>query len=208
MILERTEEKENAAIHALLKCSVLLFCLAWFLPGTAHGETEIVAPSQFLDTVVEGQPAVGGVATEDDALGAQAARIAEGEDVPGVSREAAAGIEEIVVSARKREELLEDTPLSVTALGEELLRETGTTRLDEIKNLVPNLQIITGRGGQDAIVRIRGVGTANGEIAFDPGVGIYVDGVFLPRSLGSLVQVLDVAQIEVLRGPQGTLFGK
>ena len=166
------------------------------------------APAEFLEGIVEARPAVGGVPDEADALDAEAARLAAGEPVPGVSREAERGIEEIVVSARKRAELIEDTPLSVTALGEELLRETGTTRLDEIKNLVPNLQIITGRGGQDTIARIRGVGTATGEIAFDPGVGIYVDGVFLPRSLGSLVQVLDVAQIEVLRGPQGTLFGK
>ena len=182
--------------------------VATLILPNAVANAQPAAPSEFLDSVIEGQPSTGGVASEDDALDAQAARLAEGEQVPGVSRQAATEIEQIVVSARKRTELLEDTPLSVTALGEDFLRETGTTRLDEIKNFVPNLQIITGRAGQDAIVRIRGVGTATGEIAFDPGVGIYVDGVFLPRSLGSLVQVLDVAQIEVLRGPQGTLFGK
>ncbi|MDG1402069.1 MAG: TonB-dependent receptor plug domain-containing protein, partial [Candidatus Binatia bacterium] len=157
--------------------------VATLILPNAVANAQPAAPSEFLDSVIEGQPSTGGVASEDDALDAQAARLAEGEQVPGVSRQAATEIEQIVVSARKRTELLEDTPLSVTALGEDFLRETGTTRLDEIKNFVPNLQIITGRAGQDAIVRIRGVGTATGEIAFDPGVGIYVDGVFLPRSL-------------------------
>jgi len=188
--------------------SLSLISLLTALLLSTSASAQPAAPSEFLETVIEGEASAGGVASEDDARAAEAAEIAAGKPVAGISRTAASEIEEIVVSARKREELLEDTPLSVTALGEGMLRETGTTRLDEIKNFVPNLQIITGRGGQDTIARIRGVGTATGEIAFDPGVGIYVDGVFLPRSLGSLVQVLDVQQIEVLRGPQGTLFGK
>jgi iron complex outermembrane receptor protein len=189
----------------LASTGVFIFTL--LIAGAALAEPP-AAPADFSERVLESRPDIGGVADEVDAGAAQAARAADGETVPGVSKTEIRRIEEIVVSARKRSELLEDTPLSVTALGEDLLRETGTTRLDEIKNLVPNLQIVTGRGGQDTMARIRGVGTASGEIAFDPGVGIYVDGVFLPRSLGSLVQVLDVAQIEVLRGPQGTLFGK
>ena len=126
--------------------------------------------------------------------------------MPGVSRRQARAIEEIVVQARKREELLEDTPVSVTALSETALRESGVQRLDDIQILVPNLTFEL--FGNSTNIRIRGVGTSTTEIAFDPGVGVYVDGVYLPRSLGSLVDIVDVQQIEVLRGPQGTLFGK
>ncbi|MFP6663293.1 MAG: TonB-dependent receptor [Deltaproteobacteria bacterium] len=117
-------------------------------------------------------------------------------------------IEEIVVQARKRAELIEDTPISVTALGEARLRENGVTRLDDIQQLVPNLSFGRTPEGQDALVRIRGIGTPRASVQFDPGVGIYVDGVFLARAPGALIDVLDVQQIEVLRGPQGTLFGK
>ena len=117
-------------------------------------------------------------------------------------------VEEVVVTARRRAELVEETPISITALAESTLREAGVTRLEQIQQLVPNLQMPTGRSGLEGRMRIRGVGTSTSEVAFDPGVGIYVDGVYLPRSLGQLVDVLDIAQIEVLRGPQGTLFGK
>ena len=118
-------------------------------------------------------------------------------------------IEEIVVQARKRDELLEDTPVSVTALSESTLRQAGITRVDQIQELVPNMSFLQGfAGSQAAQIRLRGVGTSAPSPAFDPGVGFYVDGVFLSRAQGTLVNVVDVQQIEVLRGPQGTLFGK
>lgn len=118
------------------------------------------------------------------------------------------GIEEIVVTARRREEFLEDTPISITAVTEQALRETGVTRLNQIQELVPNLTMYSGRAGLSASTFIRGVGQVNSIITFDPGVGIYVDGVFLARAAGSVLNVSDIAQVEVLRGPQGTLFGK
>ncbi len=117
-------------------------------------------------------------------------------------------VEEITVTARRREELLEDTPISITAVTEEALRETGITRLNQIQELVPNLTFYSGRSGLTAATFIRGVGQVNSIITFDPGVGIYVDGVFLARAAGSVLNVSDIAQVEVLRGPQGTLFGK
>lgn len=113
------------------------------------------------------------------------------------------------MSARRRAELLEETPISVTALGETTLREAGVTRLDDIQNLVPNIQFLPGTDNQATNIVIRGIGTSiPGVVSFDPGVGIYVDGVFLPRAHGQLLDMIDVQQIEVLRGPQGTLFGK
>jgi hypothetical protein len=93
-----------------------------------------------------------------------------------------AAIEEIVVRARKREERLEDTPVSVTVLSDSFMHESGVTRLDDIQTIVPNIIFDTGNQGFDANIKIRGVGTAAVAAAFDPGVGIYVDGVFLPRA--------------------------
>jgi iron complex outermembrane receptor protein len=125
------------------------------------------------------------------------------------SRRASRSLEEIVVTARKREELLEDTPISVTALGAVELRDAGVTRLDDIETLVPNLNFQSSADVAASNIRIRGIGTPQSvSIAFDPGVGVYVDGVFLPRTIGTLLDVVDIQQVEVLRGPQGTLFGK
>ncbi len=120
----------------------------------------------------------------------------------------AAGIDEIVVQARKRDELIQDTPVSVTAVSRATLDRRNATRLDDIEQLVPNLRITSGQNGVTANIRVRGVGPTNTDIAFEPGVGLFVDGVFLPRSIGGLVDLLDIEQVEVLRGPQGTLFGK
>ena len=151
----------------------------------------------------------GGITDEIDAMDAQVEAAADNDgEIPEVSRRTSNRIEEIVVSARKREEALEDTPIAVTALSDNMLREAGIERLDEIQNLVPNLQIRDGITGYDATVIIRGVGQGDTEITFDPGVGIYVDGVYLARSQGSILSLVDTQSIEVLRGPQGTLFGK
>lgn len=109
--------------------------------------------------------------------------------------------------ARRRAELLSDTPVSVTALSGAALRATQADNLTDVAALVPNLTILSGRSSQDASVVIRGVG-AFPFIYFDQGVGTYVDGVFLSRQQGALLDIVDLEQVEVLRGPQGTLFGK
>lgn len=157
---------------------------------------------------IENSDVVGGTMGAVDAGQAQGEEALSRDATSGLSTRATRRVEEIVVQARRRAELLEDTPVSVTALGAETLREVGVTRLDQIQELVPNLTFQSGRTGVTTAVRIRGIGTASPELAFDPGVGIYVDGIYLPRALGQIVDVLDVEQIEVLRGPQGTLFGK
>ncbi len=118
------------------------------------------------------------------------------------------GIEEMVVTARKRAEPLVDTPVAVTALGTQTLRDASVYRIDQMREMVPNLNVQQTRLGNVANFSIRGVGTGSEDIQFDPGVATYLDGVFLPRAPGSLLNIVDVEQIEVLRGPQGTLFGK
>ncbi len=176
--------------------------------GRPAGAPGIEAPASFIDAS-ETPEAGGGPEAEADAGLAEGEAALEGRPGPGLEgARSRRQVEEIVVRARKREELLAETPVAVTALPESELRETGAMRLDDIQDLVPNLQFSGGRDGQEGGIKIRGIGTASGELVYDPGVGIYVDGVFLPRMIGQLVDVLDVEQVEVLRGPQGTLFGK
>ena len=180
--------------------------LTLYGPGWAQ-ESPIEAPSAF-EREIESQATSGGPGFEADAEGAQADQVERTGAAEGVSRRAAGRIEEIVVRARKRAELIEDTPVAVTAISEQLIRESGITRTNEIQQLVPNMTFLTTSSGNVAQVRIRGVGSSSTGIAFDPGVGIYLDGVFFSRSQGSIFDVVDVEQVEVLRGPQGTLFGK
>lgn len=122
----------------------------------------------------------------------------------------AAALEEIVVTARKREENLQQTPISVTALSGEALANAGINELTAIDQQTPNLSFTVGTGGGGSSVNayIRGVGETDFIITTDPAVGLYLDGVYLARAFGANMELKDVGQIEVLRGPQGSLFGK
>ena len=116
---------------------------------------------------------------------------------------------DIFVTARRFSERLQLTPVAVTALPSSLLTERSVFNTAEIARMVPSLNIRTGGGSQtQSFIFIRGIGQGNDNPSLEPGVGIYVDDVFLPRSQGGLLDLNDVAQIEVLRGPQGTLYGK
>ncbi len=118
-------------------------------------------------------------------------------------------IEEITVTARKREENLQETPISITAFSATDLKDAEIRRIDDIQNSVPNLQFDQAVGQANAArIQIRGVGNGDPIISNDPGVGVYIDGVYLPRAQGALLAVSDIERVEVLRGPQGTLFGK
>ena len=121
-------------------------------------------------------------------------------------------MEEIVVTARKREESVQDTPIAVSAFSGDSLDARGITKIDGIATITPNMTFsninTNGGGGSNASVYIRGVGQTDFIPSADPGVGIYVDGVYLARSIGSVLDLIDVERIEVLRGPQGTLFGR
>ena len=193
----------RAALRAILVSTLLLQLLN--LAGNAAAQP--AAPSEFLEEI-ETRQAGGGAEDEADAIGAQA-EVAPDQPVAGLNDASRNRIEEIVVTARKRSELLEETPISVTALGETALRESNITTLNEITELVPNLQFDQAAGtSSTARVFIRGIGINDTIMTNQPGVGIYVDGVYMARSQGSVLDVVDIAQLEVLRGPQGTLFGK
>jgi len=119
----------------------------------------------------------------------------------------AAAIEEIVVTARKREEGLLDTPLSVSALTASDLGRMQVDDLGDLSGIVPNLAFHMGDAA-NAVVYVRGVGQRDSLSFADPGVGVYLDDVYLGRAQGAFLDVIDVDRIEVLRGPQGTLYGR
>jgi iron complex outermembrane receptor protein len=116
-------------------------------------------------------------------------------------------VEEITVTARKMEEGLQETPVAVSAFRSEDLQEQGVRSLEDISALVPNLTMKEGTYGQ-ANITLRGVGQRDVASFLDPAVGVYLDGVYMARAFGPLVSTVDVERIEVLRGPQGTLYGK
>lgn len=129
--------------------------------------------------------------------------LAESSTTPRVK----AVLEEVVVTARRREENLQETPLAVTALGSGYLEAMGVSSISDVETLSPSLQFSQTNYKAPAIF-IRGIGQRSGNPVLDPGVGIYLNGVYVPRSDAQLLDAVDVANIQVLRGPQGTLFGK
>lgn len=117
--------------------------------------------------------------------------------------------EVIVTSARRRDEDVQDVPIAVSMLSDDLLVKYDITDLGDVSNVVPNSSISAGRATNSTIIAyIRGVGQNDPLWGFEPGVGVYMDDVFIARPQGALLDVYDVASIEVLRGPQGTLYGK
>lgn len=116
---------------------------------------------------------------------------------------------DITVTAERTSANLQDVPIAVTALSAERIEQNAMLKLDRIGAAVPNLYIMRNFGTTSgALVFLRGVGEGDSIFTNDPPVGIYVDDVLVPRSTGALFDLIDVEQIEVLRGPQGTLYGR
>lgn len=122
------------------------------------------------------------------------------------------GLEEVVVTARRRAENLQDTPIAVSAMTGEMLERRQVLGTDDLDQVTPNLQFashgpLTGHNSA-AQAFIRGIGQTDGSSGVDPGVGIYVDDVYFGRAVGGSMDFRDIANVQVLRGPQGTLFGR
>ncbi len=116
-------------------------------------------------------------------------------------------IAEVIVTARRRAESLQDVPVSVSALDANRIVELQAQNITGLQNAVPNLYIDRGDGA-NTVIFIRGIGQ-NDSLAFaDAGVGVYVDDVFIARSQAAFLDLFDVERVEVLRGPQGTLYGR
>ena len=121
-------------------------------------------------------------------------------------------LEEIVVTARRRAEDLQDVPVAVTALSAEALERRQILTTTDLDRVTPSMQFTSygqlSGNNSAAVVFIRGVGQLDPTPAVDPGVGIYIDDVYMGRAVGGAMDFFDVADIQVLRGPQGTLFGR
>jgi iron complex outermembrane receptor protein len=138
---------------------------------------------------------------------------AQAQSRPGGSGMNTGGVlEEIYVTARKREEGLQNTPISVSAFTGAGLDYRGVTNIGEISAFTPNLTFQNnpsfGGAGNTASIYIRGIGQKEFLPTVEPGVGLYVDGVYIARSVGAILDLIDIERVEVLRGPQGTLFGR
>ena len=144
------------------------------------------------------------------AIGAEAARAQTTQNQgPPAGQDGAAPLSEVVVTATKRETKLEKTPIAITAFNQNSLNRQQTQDLTQLARFVPSLEF-TEHGDQGSInLTMRGIGNdaAFTEVA-DPEVALYVDGIYSPRAQGASVLLYDMARVEVLRGPQGTLFGR
>ncbi len=121
----------------------------------------------------------------------------------------AAGDDVIIVSARRRDESLQDVPIAVSAFSGDQLDNFGAVDLTDIEAITPNVTLETSRGTNTTLTAfIRGVGQQDPVSGFEAGVGIYIDDVYLNRPQAALLDIYDVERIEVLRGPQGTLYGR
>lgn len=124
-------------------------------------------------------------------------------------QEGASALDDVVVSARRRDELLKDVPISVSALGEERLEQTGASDITALQQQTPNATVQVARGSNSTLISfIRGVGQQDPLWGFEPGVGLYVDDVYVARPQGAVLDIYDIQRIEVLRGPQGSLYGR
>lgn len=118
-------------------------------------------------------------------------------------------LEEVVVTAQKRDENLQQVPVAVTALSQEFLEDRQLTSIEGLGSVSPNLRIQNTPGNSTAAqIAIRGSVTINPTLAWEPAVGIYLDGVYIGKTQGSVFDVVDLERVEVLRGPQGTLYGR
>jgi len=144
------------------------------------------------------------------ALCAMPAVAQTGKTAPTIAADESIG--DIVVTARRREETLQKVPVSITAFTAADLQARQVDNVSQIAQSTPNLVFnssapISG-SNTAASIYIRGIGQSDFTLVTDPGVGLYLDGVYIARSVGGVLDLVDVQRVEVLRGPQGTLFGK
>ncbi|MDE8652000.1 TonB-dependent receptor [Novosphingobium album (ex Liu et al. 2023)] len=134
------------------------------------------------------------------------------QDAATAANDSTGGIEEITVTARRRAESLQDTPIAISAVTSEGLVARGIDNVTQIGDFTPNVKfnssVPVSASNATAAIFIRGIGQNDYQLSADPGVGLYLDGVYISRGVGNVLDVLNVERIEVLRGPQGTLFGR
>lgn len=146
------------------------------------------------------------------ALAVAMAAPAYAQDQAQAQAEDTGGIQQIIVTAQKRVENVQDVPIAISAFSAESLQERAVSSVASLSNISPNVTLDAGTpfSGSSAVLSayIRGIGANDFAFNIDPGVGVYLDGVYLARSVGANQDLPDVERIEVLKGPQGTLFGR
>ena len=135
--------------------------------------------------------------------------VAAGTPVTIFLKEEVKELEEIVVTSRRRKEAIQDVPIPITVIGGAKVAETGSFNVNRLKEFIPSVQLYSSNP-RNTSLSIRGLGTTFGltNDGIDPGVGFYVDDVYYARPAATTMDFVDIEQVEVLRGPQGTLFGK
>src|SRR5690349_10054904 len=122
------------------------------------------------------------------------------------------GLAEVVVTAQRREQNVQDVPIAISTFTGEMLQQKGLGDIHALSNITPNVNLDSGSpfSGDSSVLSasIRGIGQDDFAFNLDPGVGVYLDGVYLARTIGANQNLLDVDRIEILKGPQGTLFGR
>ena len=130
--------------------------------------------------------------------------VAQAQEAGGVRRE---GLEEVLVTAQRREQALQDVPLALQVVGTDLIADTAAEDLGDLNGFVPGL-LVSSDSPTQPLYQIRGIQTGDFGVGTDPAVGVFVDGIYASRSGASLLAFNDIERIEVLKGPQGTLFGR
>ena len=124
------------------------------------------------------------------------------------AQEEAKTLDTIVVTAQKREEAMQDVPIVVTSLSQQVLQDTGVRDIKDMQVLVPGLTVTSTQNEAITTARIRGIGTVGDNMGLESSVGVVIDGVYRPRNSVGFGDLGELERIEVLKGPQGTLFGK
>ena len=132
--------------------------------------------------------------------------------VPGAlaqeSGSAHLALEEIIVTANKRAENLQEVPMSISAFNEDFFEDSGVTDFKALEQYTPSLKIQSGADSRSTSLRIRGIGSTGTNTGIDPSVGVFIDGVYQGRAGMNISDLVDISRVEVLRGPQGSLYGK
>lgn len=115
---------------------------------------------------------------------------------------------DIVVTARRRAENLQDVPVAITALTGAMLQERNITDVTALDGIAPNVKVVESNSNTTTYIQIRGSVTTNPNPGYEPAAAMYIDGVYIGKAVGSTIDIADIDHIEVLRGPQGTLFGR